>query len=191
MRGTHERVPAAVLSPDGKLIAHTTPAREVLVWSVEPRRPLFTLTLEAQPLPPAFMPDGLWLAIGTEIGSADLYSMELSKQIGMSVAKEASAITALVFETSGKNLAVGTRSGAVALWNLESKTRSALAPVHEDAVTGLSFNDKGDQLASAGKDRRVWQWNLSEPDAVPVPLGPTNSSVSTEEPFRVAFARRM
>jgi WD40 repeat protein len=190
LRGAHERVSAAVLSGDGKLIAHTTPAKELMVWSVETRRCLFTLTLRETPLALAFTPDSMRLAVGTESGSIELYSMHSPAQAGTQIAKEDTAIGALVFAPDGERVAVGTRSGTVTIWNLESKERNALSPRHTDAVTGLSFSDSGDRLASASKDRQVWLWNLAGPGAAPVALTQSNVTVRTDTPLRVAFDRR-
>jgi WD40 repeat protein len=161
-----------------------------MVWSVETRRLLFTLTLLESPLALAFTPNSMRLAVGTESGSIELYSMHSSAERGTQIAKRDTAIEALVFTPDGEHLAAGTRSGTITIWNVESKEPNALSPRHKEAVTGLRFSDSGDRLASASKDRQVWLWSLAGPAAAPVMLSESNVGVHTDNPLRVAFDSR-
>lgn len=189
LRGRHERVPAAALSPDGRIIAHTTPAREVMFWETATKQPRAVVALEHRPLALAFAPDSRSLAVGTDAGVVLRLEAETSRQAPVTIASEADPVTAVCFDAAGRRLAVGSSRGGVALWDLEpAASRRALASSHEKAVTGLAFDADGVRLASASVDRQCFLWDLSGPEGSAKRLTPSNFSVGTECPTRVAIA---
>lgn len=69
-------------------------------------------------------------------------------------------IDAMVFASSEQRLATGSRSGEVAVWDLEGKSLDRGRP-HRLRVTDLAFSPDGRLLASASRDRSIGLLDLA------------------------------
>jgi WD40 repeat protein len=77
------------------------------------------------------------------------------------------SIFAVALSADGKHAAVGSSSGGLGVWNVESGGRTGSLAGHEGAVEALVFDATGRRLASASSDGTLRVWDLS--GNVPVP----------------------
>lgn len=52
-------------------------------------------------------------------------------------------------------------SDCIIVWNVEHNIKIAEMHGHTDVITGLSFNENEEFLASCSKDKSVILWNMS------------------------------
>jgi serine/threonine protein kinase/WD40 repeat protein len=72
-------------------------------------------------------------------------------------------VTALTFSPDGRWLVAGSRGGRLHRWDLgQPHARAVSWAGHGDRAVHLSFSPEGDALFSAGEDRTVRRWAVSE-----------------------------
>ena len=72
-------------------------------------------------------------------------------------------------------IVTGHRDGHVRLWRLVDFSLIADLPLHHGAVRAVAFDARGLQLASSGKDGRVFYWRLGEQTPRALPAPPTDA----------------
>lgn len=155
-------------SPDGTLIAHTSPADGLVwIWNAKTFEPQLILieaadgcTLEAL----AIHPNGQWLACGgVDVLSTgerdgalciwDITTME--KKVVWDV-----GVYALAFDPRGKYLAGAGLKETVYLWDLEKDELIFELAGFQGAVNAVAFSPDGSYLLAAGEDMTVRAWDV-------------------------------
>ncbi len=148
------------LSPDGSLVAFTSPNDGIYVWAVnsatqvayfpEPQAGSHsTASL-------AFSPDGTLLAAGTKDGRVRIWTVltliernTIQVHPGKAVLYIAFNQDASVLATAGGDEAAGLISTGVYLWNAGNGTQLAALSGPAESITGLAF--RGNLFAAAGR----------------------------------------
>ena len=163
-------VPAAALSPDGRLLFFLERG-ELHGWDLDGGRP------EPLDLPPigrsgslAMHPDGSVLALGGEGGEVSIVSTETFDVLARLSPPEPARprwASAVAFSPDGSSIAVGDYDGSLSLWwlaDLETPRRQFLLPGRRNAVFGLAFSPDGRRLACidgrGAEERVVEAWDL-------------------------------
>jgi WD40 repeat protein len=89
-------------------------------------------------------------------------------------------VACLAFAPGGKALALGTRDGAVKLWDGTAGKVSLTLTGHSGPVTSLAFAGDGNTLVTASQDKTVRLWEVPAGRAGPstgigAPLTPWRS----------------
>jgi WD40 repeat protein len=163
------RTPLAISSDGTRVIVFDNSTASVR--DVASGRELFTLT-EARPDAVAFSADGKWLAVGggrpggagdrREWGQVDLWEIATGKK-RLSLPDQWYHVTALAFNSSGQELAIGTKNGLVTRWDL-SANKPSQRPLweHTGPIQSLAYSGDGAWLASGGADRAIALVHLTE-----------------------------
>jgi hypothetical protein len=123
----------------------------------------------------AYHPNGKVVAFGTH-GEVRLFDTEKGEPRGTAMIM--GRVTALVFDSRGQRLAVAGgvpgKSGEVLLYRLDAEGNLLkAAPValtgHKDTVFALAFSPDGKTLATAGYDRNINIWAISDDTINPTP----------------------
>ena len=69
-----------------------------------------------------------------------------------------SPVTVLSARRDRELVATGHADGSVRLWDTEGRPLGAWPDVHRNRVREVALSDRGDTIASAGTDRRVYWW---------------------------------
>jgi WD40 repeat protein len=146
------------------------------VWALEPRSddgPIDARRLElSDSLPEEFTSlalrhDGTLLALGDRSGGVTLLDttrLRVAGRITPTGEEAAGMWLAMAFSPSGRELAVGSAQGPIALWNLDKPRAPELEyrlPGQRGFVMSLVFDSSGQRLASssAGTEPLVEIWN--------------------------------
>ena len=165
------------LSPEGALLATASEGSgdyEIKLWDLMTVQPAGTLKGLEAVTAVAFSSDGALLAAGAlSNGSrsdptAMIWNVETRIAVGPLKGGYGDGVTAVLFSPDGALLATGTRSGKVALWNVETRELIAVLEGHTSGgrVEALSFSPDGALLASGGFDRTVILWDVAAQEAI-------------------------
>lgn len=118
-------------------------------------------------------PNGKWLAGGTWDGKVLLIDLE-SRRYSVTAEEPGARILCVKYSADGKTLAYGTddmenKRGLVKLIEIGSGEIRQFTG-HLAGVFDVEFSPDGELLASAGSDRRLQMWVLSNPGDLPVEM---------------------
>jgi WD40 repeat protein len=177
-----ELVEAAIVSPDGTLMAAVADDGSVGVWSLSPGtapEPAQELSVPGLPLGAAFSPDSSLLAVTTTGGQVHLWRLGGDRADGSGSpagAEELPVLTgfdnyaySVAFDPSGSYLAAGSTDRTVRIWDLSNPAAAVqIGPElrgPRDTVYALDWSADGTLLAGASKEGSVWLWGMADPAA--------------------------
>jgi WD40 repeat protein len=158
-------VTALAFSPDGRLVATTSPNSVIQLWSVQsPQHPVREITNSLGVVKAmAFSPDGRIVASASDDGTIDLSDVRSGGLIGLPLIGHLGVVGAVAFSADGATVASGDDSGTVRLWSVASHT--PLGPPLTGlvgAVESVAFSPDGHTVAWAGVDGGVTLWSIRD-----------------------------
>ena len=210
LRGGESVPAFLTFSSDGRILASSGGDGTVTLWDFAKREQIATLSAieqnDAPPLIPiapaplgkaptpgavegkryvafpclAFSPDGKTL-VGSSSGSGAVRFWDVAsmKETGM-LNKPSHWVTAVLFSTDGKVLAVASYNGIIRLWNLPLADGPPLATLkaHDDGLFTLAHSGDGKVLASGSIDATVKLWSVATHQNIAVLKGHSNAVYS-------------
>ena len=162
-------------SPDGKRVAAMAEPRKLKVSDLTTGEVLFSA--EGRPL--AYSPDGQWLA-GTD--ADEMTVLLLDARTHETVARfegHEKLVLSATFSRDSHRLASCSQDLTVRLWQTDALPHSQareggvirvtackVLRGHTDEVLAAAFHPDGTRLATAGRDRAIWLWDLARGDEV-------------------------
>jgi WD40 repeat protein len=164
------RVGAVAFSPDGQTIATAGADGMVRLWRTSTSEPI-VLDLHERPAPfVAFCPDGRALVTATP-QSVQCWDAATAQPMGAAI-RPGSEIApgAVALSPDGRTIAVGSRDGAVRLWEAATATALGTALGHHGGVSAVAFRNDGQVVATAGLDdtARLWDARTGQPRGIVV-----------------------
>jgi WD40 repeat protein len=112
-----------------------------------------------------FSDHSLLLAVGTNDGKIQVFNRSGSTAYHLN--QHSSTVTALSFNDEGKKLVSSSLDGLVYLWDInQPDVKPILFKEHESWVWSTSFNHRGNQFCSGGKDKNIITYIATEEDLV-------------------------
>lgn len=110
---------ALSISGDGRIAAHISDARKVIVWNTSNLDVLFTIEAgDKQASVVALDSSGSRLAIGHDLAAVELWSLPDRKEVA-SIEAPNHSVSSLAFSPDGKHLAIGkSRTGVTEVWDI-------------------------------------------------------------------------
>ncbi|HZZ46288.1 MAG TPA: AAA family ATPase [Pseudonocardia sp.] len=177
-------------SPDDTMAASPADDTHVQLWSFAPPghlTPLAVLQAGAGFISSlAFSPDGRTMAVATSAGYGQVSLWDLTDRARPVLAAprldpHRGGLRDVTFSHDGRTLFVGDEGGNVLRWDVHDATRPrALTSLSDQggSLYALAANTDLTRLASAGADRPIQLWNLSDADRpVAVPMSTTTATV--------------
>jgi WD40 repeat protein len=156
-------------TPAGKYVKINTLPAEVLLWDIETRKPILTLTGHTHSiLSLAISPDGKRLATGSVDTTVKLWEVATGRMETNIVAFRG-PVFAVAFSPDGQSLAVGggdpyREEGQLKIWDLAADLNPIAFKGQDGPVFALAFSPDGKTLASGGLDQIVRFWNVATGD---------------------------
>jgi len=155
------RLHCMAISPDIRIVAGSQQNRTVLFWDMEGKTIRRYALDEYTPVPVImrFSPDLSELVTAPESGFMRIYPLK-SNAAPYSL-RWSERATAMAFSPSGRNLAVGSQSGLISLWDFQAGKLARMMPGHDFFVSALAFSPDGKHLASGSWDKTIRVWDVS------------------------------
>jgi WD40 repeat protein len=157
-------------SPDSKLLASVDQKGDIKLWHAEDGRPvgpkIAAHTGNIGNL--HFSPDGKLLSLGSWNGVLNprgidrrirIFDIKSSNQLPSPSDRLTDAVGNLAFSPDGKLLALGTDTGSVRLWNVQTGSDRELHGGHSDVVSSVAFSSDGLVIISGGWDGTICLWD--------------------------------
>ncbi len=111
-----------------------------------------------------YSPDGYWLAVGTKVGSIQLYqaeTLELKQTFEGYLGFEDHGVRSVAFSPDSKWLASGDDDNRVRLWSIKTGKLWRVFIGHSYEVESVAFSPDGQWLASGSHDKCVKLWSVN------------------------------
>ena len=163
------KLPVPVLSvafsPDGKTLASGDYDNNVILWNVEKRQLIYTLSRHSDIVRTlAFSPDGQTLASGSADRTIILWDVA-NGQFREQLRGHSILINSLSFSPDGGKLASGSGDATIILWDMNPRqpiSRTSSGYFHEGQVLSVAFNPNGKTLASGSADGAIMLWDVEK-----------------------------
>lgn len=168
IEGHRDTLYAAVLSPDGTMLATGSYDQRVILWDVASGRELRTLTGHNGAIYDLdFSPDGAMLASAGADQTIKLWRVADGERLD-TLGQPLKEQFAVRFSPDGQYVVGGGADNRIRVWRLVSRTKPEINPLvharfaHEGAVTRLAFTRDGATLVSTADDRTVKLWETRD-----------------------------
>ncbi|HYV39302.1 MAG TPA: hypothetical protein VE988_26675 [Gemmataceae bacterium] len=169
---------AVRFSPDGKTILVGGGDKLLRLFDVDSGKVVQTFQGHAGTVTSAmFNSDGSKIVSGGADKSVIIWSTATAKPLATIDA--GSLVMAVAFTPDGKQVVAGTADRRITFYGTDSGKPGPTWVAHGAAVSGLSFDAKGQYLASCGFDNFVKVWKVSPPGTLVVALGGHSGPLST------------
>lgn len=170
LKGVHEidsngipDIEAITVSPDGRLLASAGHDGRVAVWNLETQKVLTELRPDTRRLLcVAFSPKGTQLATGGLDSEIKIWNVASGKLLSRRPMAE--AIQSVTFGLD-RTLIAGDRSGALAIWPLNSQgemlEQTAVWPAHQGQIQSIAVSPRNRQIVSSARSGEVREWRIS------------------------------
>lgn len=161
-----DKINAARLRPDGKILATADAASNVTLWDAASGAKLFIWPAHSARINAlAFSPDGARLVTASADYKARVWDVSDATNPQLQAALELSAeVSALAFNADGNLLLVGLNNGIARLRDLASNTDLLILRGHLDSISAVAFSPNGNMLATASLDgtAKIWDAKTGE-----------------------------
>lgn len=142
---------SVAISPRGEYVVVADEGNRLKVWNSNNGAIIATIGETAYISSVSFTPDGRRLVLGAIDGSLTLWDSASWKKVGI-WELQSSSVFSIQFSPDGNQSATGGMDGSVALRNASNGRIVANLPPHDQAISGLAFDKKHDQLFSSSLD---------------------------------------
>ena len=165
VRGHKDSLYAAVLSPNGQLLATSSYDQEIQLWDAATGESLRTLSgHNGAVFDLSFRPDGKTLASASGDRTAKLWDVASGERLE-TFGQPLQDLYCVAFSPDGKRVAAGGVDNRIRVWQVSPAAKENTNPLlhsrfaHEGAVVKLAYSKDGKTLVSAGEDRTVKVWD--------------------------------
>jgi WD40 repeat protein/basic membrane lipoprotein Med (substrate-binding protein (PBP1-ABC) superfamily) len=161
-----DKMNAARLRPDGKILATADAASNVTLWDAASGAPLFIWPAHSARINAlAFSPDGVRLVTASADFKARVWDVSDAQNPQLLTTLELSAdVNAVAFNADGSLLLVGLNNGIARLRDFSSNTDLVILRGHADSISAVAFSLDGSMLATASLDgtAKIWDAKTGE-----------------------------
>ncbi len=164
-QGHNDSLYAAVLSPDGNLLATSSYDQQIKLWDAASGSELRALAGHNDAVfDLAFRPDGKVLASASGDRTAKLWDVASGHRLE-TFGQPLKELYCVAFSPDGKRLAAGGADNRIRVWEVSPTAKEQTNPLlysrfaHEGAVVNLAYSTDGKTLVSAGEDRTLKVWD--------------------------------
>jgi WD40 repeat protein len=146
-----------VFSPDGTILAGTSPDNAVKLWSLSTRQEMAVLPGHKWKIEQvAFSPDGKLLVSGAIDNTARIWDVAAKREVAV-LQGHRSGVHSIALSPDGKTIATGSTDETVKLWNVATGQQLMTLREFKADLGSLLFSPDGTTLAAGRADFNVRQ----------------------------------
>jgi WD40 repeat protein/ABC-type branched-subunit amino acid transport system substrate-binding protein len=173
LKGHTEDISTVVFHPQGKWLASAGDDQQIILWSLDKRKPLRKWRTSKSVWALAVNPDGTILASGGDDNKITLWNPETGQSLNTFTGHDG-AIPSLAFSPNGEMLASAAYDNTVRLWEVNTgKTLHSLTG-HTGHVQHVIFSPDAKTLATSSSDKSIRLWNIKSGKVLHVLYGHGN-----------------
>jgi WD40 repeat protein/serine/threonine protein kinase len=153
--------PYGALSPDGSLLASVTDEITPILWDVEARAIVASLTQHSERINRlTFSPDSKRLAIGYKNGTGRIFDAGSGQEL-VTLNGHVDGITAIQFLPDGERLVTASKDKSAVIWEVKSGSKILELSGHTDAIDAMAVSPNGSHVMTSGKDKSIREWDTT------------------------------
>jgi WD40 repeat protein len=159
---THNQYLTSVdISPDSNTLLTVTGNGDVALWEISSGKQLYSYPHGAVLIPAArFSPDGSKFATIDNTGALRIWAVDQPAEPQSILRGTATALAALNYSPDGQYVAIGIADGTIQIWDVQINQLLLTLSGHDAQVTGVSFANGQQWLASSSNDGTARIWTL-------------------------------
>ncbi|MBI4511816.1 MAG: protein kinase [Deltaproteobacteria bacterium] len=160
-----ERIPASVMSPDGRFVVTGSDDKVARVWETASGKLLRALSPHKDRVGAiALSPDGSIVVTGSDDRAIRTWELSTGK-LCATITGHQKAVTAVAFSPDGRLVLSGSEDHLAGLWDAASGTPVRVLDGHASRINAVAMSRDGRYVATAGDDRsaRLYETATGKP----------------------------
>jgi WD40 repeat protein len=167
LRGHTGPIKSLIFSYDGKYLYSSSLDGKVLKWDISARTSTNISGSMLQISSIDLSSDNKYIAGISNDGKAAVWNPDVTSD-NFSIESPGKVIRSVKFKPDENILAVGYSDGYVDFWDIAARGKISEIKAHSSEVVNIRFNKKLSQMATAGNDKSVRLWDMTDPVSLPI-----------------------
>jgi WD40 repeat protein len=167
LKGHTGPVKSLIFSFDGRYLYSSSLDGKVLKWDIKTRSATNIAGSMMEITSIDLSTDNKYIAGVTNDGKVNVWNPDVTSD-NFRIESPGKAIRTVKFKPEENILAIGYTDGYIEFWDISSRKKISDTRIQNSEVTNICFNKRLSQMATAGTDKSIRIWDLTDRGSLPV-----------------------